>query len=663
MWLGLCAASCSFAAPTNRTANLVINGDFQDGLNGWTKLEKPEAEIVADKELGMAVKLTGRSQPWACVQQDVTKRLLACGPGMYELSVRARAGKAEESLMIVLILLDGGIKSYVTTELVRLAPGEAKTVSSRRPVAWLGALQNAMLIIKTKQTADVSVSGFSVRQVSAATQLSFPRPDPALRNPVPLIGAIRWDGYTGTNAPVGKGVVKALSPEKYQYRLPWYSKLAGGKVQDVDGTSQETMDREILYARNAGIDYWTFCHYREIHKPWMDKLKNDYALAFARQRFLASKYRRFINWCDIFPPEYLKEPDELALFFKHMSEPNYQKVLGGRPLVYFFGLQNDTPVREFRRKAQAAGLPDPYVVGMNGNAAIGPICVAEAGADAVSAYGFARLTGGVSFPAFAANVKHSWSEFLATGVQMIPWLPTSWDNRPWHDNPSSFYSDPGAEQYIKQGTPREIAAFLKEGLAWNEQQKAATTVNSVLIYAWNENTEGGWIGPTLFELRDTGRPARLDAIRDMLAETQYAWTDLTVDPATLRSLQALAVAKVFPDLTNQRFEPQAPVTRAQFATYLSRAAALPAAEHKGCTDLPQDERYALEIATLVGLGLAPLDNGRFYPEKLITRAQALSLTQAVAKFLGLNNPKDVGASSQALTRLDAALLVEQVFKP
>jgi hypothetical protein len=269
----------------------------------------------------------------------------------------------------------------------------------------------------------------------------------------------------------------------------------------------------------------------------------------------------------------------------------------------------------------------------------------------------------VSFQAYAANVKHSWSEFLATGIQIIPWLPTSWDNRPWHDNPSSFYNDPGAEQYIEQGTPREIATFLGEGLAWNEHHKEATVVNSVLIYAWNEYTEGGWIGPTLFELRDTGRPARLDAIRDMLAETHYAWTDLTVDPATLRSLSALAVAKVFPDLTNQLFEPQAPVTKAQFATYLSRAAALPAEENEGCKDLPQDERYAIEIATMVGLGLAPLENDRFYPEKLITREQALSMTQAVAKFLGLNNPKDVGVSSPRFTRLDAARLVWQVFKP
>ncbi|MFI7067520.1 hypothetical protein ACIBL3_41450 [Kribbella sp. NPDC050124] len=47
---------------------------------------------------------------------------------------------------------------------------------------------------------------------------------------------------------------------------------------------------------------------------------------------------------------------------------------------------------------------------------------------------------------------------------------------------------------------------------WTKIHLSNTAANSVLIYAWNENLEGGWICPTLNEMRYFGRPLRLDAI-------------------------------------------------------------------------------------------------------------------------------------------------------
>lgn len=111
-------------------------------------------------------------------------------------------------------------------------------------------------------------------------------------------------------------------------------------------------------------------------------------------------------------------------------------------------------------------------------------------------------------------------------MQVVPWVATSWDSRPYFDNPSHFYIEKDNTRWVQQGTPQEIAGFLKDALDWNEAHPEANVANTVLIYGWNENTEGGWIIPTLFEIRDSGRPQRLDAIRDMLVKVRGPWTPI-----------------------------------------------------------------------------------------------------------------------------------------
>ncbi len=56
---------------------------------------------------------------------------------------------------------------------------------------------------------------------------------------------------------------------------------------------------------------------------------------------------------------------------------------------------------------------------------------------------------------------------------------------------------------------------MASALEWNRTNPKAGEANAVIIYAWNEFDEGGWICPTLSE--GTGR---LDAIRRVLTAAE-----------------------------------------------------------------------------------------------------------------------------------------------
>jgi hypothetical protein len=69
----------------------------------------------------------------------------------------------------------------------------------------------------------------------------------------------------------------------------------------------------------------------------------------------------------------------------------------------------------------------------------------------------------------------------------------------------------GLDRFYQTPRPDELAAHLERSLRWVEGHPEATPARVVLIYAWNEFDEGGWICPTLEHGSD-----RLDAIGKVL---------------------------------------------------------------------------------------------------------------------------------------------------
>lgn len=325
----------------------------------------------------------------------------------------------------------------------------------------------------------------------------------------PIVGSIRWDAWTGGR--VTEQVERTLGPKKYHNRLPWFAEVVDDATVKIDGGRQEIMSREIEFAASAGLDYWAFLIYPKRS-----------SMSTALGQYLKSRNRNRIRFCLILHntlkvPE-KQWPDERDRAIALLNEPGYQTVLNNRPLVYAF-TGKDFPFKRFALFLTAARKKEinPYCVYMGWRPDSDFQKVRDKGFDAVSAY--AKPGGQASFADLAKAVERDdWSNAVRSGVPNIPLVTTGWDKRPRKDNPVSWEKGLAYHRqkvFPTRAGPAEIATHLQNALAFVRKHSDVCKANAIIVYAWNEYDEGGWIAPTR---GPNGKPdtSRLDAIRQVV---------------------------------------------------------------------------------------------------------------------------------------------------
>lgn len=342
--------------------------------------------------------------------------------------------------------------------------------------------------------------------LAALASLSLPVAAHAQRRP-PLVGAIRWDAWYAPGSGPTEAVARALSPAPWRARAPFFAEVpADGAPIRFPPPSQAAMDRQISLAAQAGIDYWAFIAY-----PRGSSMSEGFRLyreSRARSRVKFSFITEAVRWgragalSDIFADH----PPLLA-------DPDYQTVADGRPLYFLAFLSDDlitqswggieglrAAVEEFRRRVRAAGARDPYLVLMTPVPDQARRWLPLLGADAVSAYAYQAGVPQAPYAALAGHAERAWDAHAALGLPVIPTVMSGWDRRPRVQNPVPWESwqrpGEGMDRYYAAATPAELAAHLRRALAWVETNPRAAPAHSVLVYAWNENDEGGWLVPT-----------------------------------------------------------------------------------------------------------------------------------------------------------------------
>jgi hypothetical protein len=332
----------------------------------------------------------------------------------------------------------------------------------------------------------------------------------------PIVGAIRWDGWFA-----GNPWEKNLAPMAWRGRLPFYARaMPDGKVE-VRSDTQAVMDREIATARAGGLDFWAFCYYHPASWPEADRYNYGWKL------YLSSKHKADLHFCLLLQGGGHMGPKEewsktASTFVDMFRQPTYQRVLGGRPVLFVFSCENIE--RHFgtekaarmafdylRELSKASGAGSPYIVAQVFSADAGARCVDAYGFDAISAY---SAPGGgehreYPYAALAEANRGYWDRFKATGKAVIPTVNAGWDGRPRLVDPASSRNYKGP--WYAEPTPLELAGSLRAALQWNADNPKAAETNAVLIYAWNESDEGGWLVPTKSE-----GAARLKAIAGVM---------------------------------------------------------------------------------------------------------------------------------------------------
>ncbi|CAF1124312.1 unnamed protein product [Rotaria sordida] len=333
----------------------------------------------------------------------------------------------------------------------------------------------------------------------------------------PSVGVIRWDAWNLFNSqydPISFYLHRALSPEKFHYRIPFYATVLSSTNISFNGDLQSVMDQEILYAKHAGIDYWAFDTYCQFGINCTTN--NTYCIQYYKQTsnqycpqnpsyglnlYLSSVYKSLINFtlillgsspCDItFQQHYIDL----------MKLPQFQTVLGGRPLVYLFQFDNAEAdicgcgwsgsgqiFNKFRQMAISQGLQNPYMVLMDFNVATVQSHASMLGFDAISTYALPGGTlDGTPFVELFHSAQQWWQSAHNIGAKMVPIAPTGWDPRPRAENPVPWVIE-GPEHYI-QPTVDELQELIRSGINFTCNYNQTVEAQTIIIYAWNECSE------------------------------------------------------------------------------------------------------------------------------------------------------------------------------
>jgi len=313
------------------------------------------------------------------------------------------------------------------------------------------------------------------------------------------VGAIRWDAYYTSDYEdyneVSRQVTRTLGPVAYHTHAPFFTHVNEDNTVSFNEATQEQFDRECEYAIYAGIDYFAYCWYG----------KNNH-MSYARHQHLTSKYRNDIKMCAIIGV-YTLDDDSWAELAEQVSLDFYLKI-DNRPVVYVFcGYRFDmNKLDAFTARVEALGKTEKplYIcMGWYGNP-LGDADMLSRGFDAVSAYGMGSSIHGEAYADYAARnlARHSSLKDFGAFVNTVPCFSCGLDFRPRIDNPVTWMKGNYFVHTPDGETLKKHACEFFESLV-----DCHSPINSILMYAWNEHDEGGWICPTL-TLDENGKVVR-----------------------------------------------------------------------------------------------------------------------------------------------------------
>lgn len=262
--------------------------------------------------------------------------------------------------------------------------------------------------------------------------------------------------------------------------------------------SIQVMERQIDTAADHGIGFFAFCWY------WHDNggplnpegIKTD-PKHTGMELFMQARNNDRMKFClmlanhggfEIKGAEAWKQGADF--WIPYLKHPRYMTV-GGKPLIIVFEARGGDKegFAYLQDAARKAGLPGVAL------AACGP---------GLPEIGYTLRTHYNLVPGYTAGSEaHPYSELLKyhedrwEGTPAQPYMPVAiagWDKRPW-EGPQGMNQAPG--WYFPDATPEQFAAHIRKAVAWMDAHPDRTPVERiVMIYAWNEYGEGGYLAPT-----------------------------------------------------------------------------------------------------------------------------------------------------------------------
>lgn len=314
------------------------------------------------------------------------------------------------------------------------------------------------------------------------------------------IGAYFYDGWSSKNRfaddpnePWAKDAPRMLTRRMVE-EFPEREPIWGWR-----GDSQGIVEKQIDLASEHGIDFFLFCWYwrdtnssinllaienaphhvsMNLYMKARNKNKLKFGLLVANHQ--GAEIKGADNW------------EAAARYWMPYFKDSQYVTVDNKPFVVIFnpvGLDEEGIAR-MQKVAKEHGFKGLSIAGC-GN----PERLNE---------GFTHRTHYNIVPGYrGGSEEHQYSElveshkkqwFGSTERPYIPEVTVGWDKRPW-EGPKGINAPEG--YYFPDGTPEQFEEFLKDAITWMDNHPEQTTKERmILLYAWNEMGEGGYLVPT-----------------------------------------------------------------------------------------------------------------------------------------------------------------------
>lgn len=314
---------------------------------------------------------------------------------------------------------------------------------------------------------------------------------PAGAAPAATVGAYYFEGWYHDTP----GTIAAFANTELRNNFPEREPIWGGGLWR--GDTVEIMEQQIDLAADHGITFFSFDWY------WYgnpSRTENDGINSGLKNFMLAENRDRMkfnINIVDAGPTTIDSDADwrqVAGMLLPYLADSQYLRV-GGNPLVTNFNAAGMTSANYnyFQQIAPSMGLNEvEFAANVVGSTSVYNYVTRY---NAVPGWG----AGEVEYPYqsltdyLQGNVDWTngiWNDESGGPQSYIPVVMAGWDARPW-DTPPTWYFNPTR-------TPEAVASHLQQAIDWiDDNPTLATPERLVMIYAWNEFGEGGYIAPTV----------------------------------------------------------------------------------------------------------------------------------------------------------------------
>lgn len=356
------------------------------------------------------------------------------------------------------------------------------------------------------------------------------------------LGAIRFDAWSANSEVFDMNNLEQVGYKFYE-RLPFYAKIQKDGRWYLNSDTQAIADQEIDFATSRGISYFAFNYSRfttrdlrtgrlpskveNITNPYLRfNYKSSYALDLYLSSSKVSKpdfsllipldiVNDFLNkW----PPSGVSRKQAWDILLNDLrpyyARKELHKTPDRRPVLFLLGTEwleiwdRDVALARQRlnelRHIVPNQSPPLFITMMSGYPTRLQEAVKILGVDSTTTYahsaGTAENSTGHSLPFSEISVSSDWylktlsGDQALTPVDTIPNVTFGWDYRPLLGY--STYRSPSGNWFLP-ATATDLRSELDRAVNFALEYPDRNWSKSILLYAWNELAEGGFLVPTL----------------------------------------------------------------------------------------------------------------------------------------------------------------------